>query len=128
MYGHVSVRVPGTDRVLRSPGGGTDKAMVMADDIFVFDIDGNILHHPGGLIPLEWRIHTRIHRDRPETMCIAHLHAPHATALGIAGHEINPVFLHGSFLHGGAPTCNTPRLPPNQPPPAPPPLPPGHPP
>ena len=21
----------------------------------MFDLDGNILHHPGGLIPLEWR-------------------------------------------------------------------------
>ena len=110
MFGHVSVRVPGTDRILLSPGGGTDKATVRPDDIFVFDLDGNILHHPGGLIPLEWRIHTRIHRDRPECMCIAHLHARHATSLGIAGHDIVPVFLHGSFLHGGVPTWNNPRL------------------
>jgi len=110
MFGHVSVRVPGTDRILLSPGGGTDKATVQPDDVFVFDLDGNILHHPGGPIPLEWRIHTRIHRDRPECMCIAHLHARHATALGIAGHDIVPVFLHGSFLHGGVPTWNNPRL------------------
>jgi ribulose-5-phosphate 4-epimerase/fuculose-1-phosphate aldolase len=110
MFGHVSVRVPGTNRVLLSPGGGTDKSTVQPDEIFVFDIDGNIVHHPGGLIPLEWRIHTRIHRDRPECMCIAHLHARHATALGIAGHDVVPVFLHGSFLHGGVPTWNNPRL------------------
>jgi ribulose-5-phosphate 4-epimerase/fuculose-1-phosphate aldolase len=110
MFGHVSVRVPGTNRVLLSPGASTDKSMVKPDDIFVFDIDGNIVEHPGGLIPLEWRIHTRIHRDRPECMCIAHLHARHATALGIAGHAIRPVFLHGSFLHGGVPTWNNPRL------------------
>ena len=77
LFGHVSVRVPGTNRVLLSPGAGTDKTKVQPDDIFVFDIDGNILHHPGGLIPLEWRIHTRIHRDRPECMCIAHLHGRH---------------------------------------------------
>lgn len=110
MFGHVSVRVPGTNRVLLSPGGGTDKSTVQPDEIFVFDIDGNIVHHPGGLIPLEWRIHTRIHRDRPECMCIAHLHARHATVLGIAGHDVVPVFLHGSFLHGGVPTWNNPRL------------------
>src|SRR3954467_4980901 len=110
MFGHVSVRVPGTNRVLLSPGGGTDKSTVQPDEIFVFDIDGNIVHHPGGLIPLEWRIHTRIHRDRPECMCIAHLHARHGTVLGIAGHDVVPVFLHGSFLHGGVPTWNNPRL------------------
>jgi ribulose-5-phosphate 4-epimerase/fuculose-1-phosphate aldolase len=110
MFGHVSIRVPGTNRMLISPGGGTDKSTVRPQDILVFDLDGTILENPGGLIPLEWRIHTRIHRDRPETMCIAHLHAPHATALGIAGHEIVPVFLHGSFLRGGVPTWNNPRL------------------
>jgi ribulose-5-phosphate 4-epimerase/fuculose-1-phosphate aldolase len=110
MFGHVSIRVPGTNRMLISPGGGTDKSTVRPQDILEFDLDGTILENPGGLIPLEWRIHTRIHRDRPEIMCIAHLHAPHATALGIAGHEIVPVFLHGSFLRGGVPTWNNPRL------------------
>src|SRR5215831_4680122 len=53
---------------------------------------------------------TRIHRDRPECMCIAHLHARHATVLGIASHDIVPVFLHGSFLHGGVPTWDDPQL------------------
>jgi ribulose-5-phosphate 4-epimerase/fuculose-1-phosphate aldolase len=43
-------------------------------------------------------------------MCIAHLHAPYARALGIAGRELIPVFLHGSFLRGGVPTWNNPRL------------------
>jgi ribulose-5-phosphate 4-epimerase/fuculose-1-phosphate aldolase len=110
MFGHVSIRVPGTSRVFISPGASTDKSTVRPQDIFVFDLDGTIIEHPGGLIPLEWRIHTQIHRDRPDAMCIAHLHAPHATVLGIAGHELIPVFLHGAFLRGGVPTWNNPRL------------------
>src|SRR5260370_16149755 len=100
MFGHVSVRVPGTNRVLLSPGGGTDKATVQPDEIFVFDIDGNIVHHPGGLIPLEWRIHTRIYRDRPEFLCIAHLHSPHATGPALARPHLGPGFPHRSFLDG----------------------------
>lgn len=110
MFGHVSIRVPGTTRMLISPGASTDKATVMPQDIFVFDLDGTILEHPGGLVPIEWRIHTQIHRDRPEAMCVAHLHAPHAVALGIARRDIVPVFLHGAFLAGGVPTWNNPRL------------------
>jgi ribulose-5-phosphate 4-epimerase/fuculose-1-phosphate aldolase len=110
MFGHVSIRVPGTNKCFISPGASTDKATVRPGNIFVFDIDGTIIEHPGGLIPLEWRIHTQIHRDRPDAMCIAHLHAPHARALGIAGREVVPVFLHGSFLRGGVPTWNNPRL------------------
>ena len=110
MFGHVSVRVPSTSRCFISPGASTDKATVRPEHIFVYDIDGRIIEHPGGLIPLEWRIHTQIHRDRPDAMCIAHLHAPHARALGIAGKEVVPVFLHGSFLRDGVPTWNNPRL------------------
>src|ERR1700676_4349891 len=87
MFGHVSIRVPGTSRMFISPGGGTDKSTVRPRDIFVFDLDGTIIEHPGGLVPLEWRIHTRIHRDRPDAMCIAHLHAPSARVLGVAGRE-----------------------------------------
>ena len=43
-------------------------------------------------------------------MCVCHLHAPHARALGIAGKPLKPVFLHGSFLCTGVPTWNNPRL------------------
>src|SRR5215203_2010675 len=90
MFGHVSIRVPGTSRVFISPGASTEKTTVRPKDIFVFDVDGTIVEHPGGLIPLEWRIHTQIHRDRPDAMCIAHLHALHARALGVAGKELVP--------------------------------------
>ncbi|HUZ75215.1 MAG TPA: class II aldolase/adducin family protein [Stellaceae bacterium] len=114
MFGHVSIRVPGTNRVLLTPGAGSDKLSIRAEDIFVFDLGGEILHHPGTdkphEIPLEWRIHTQIHRDRPEAMCVAHLHARHAVLLGIAGRAIVPVFQHGAFLKSGVPTWNNPRL------------------
>ena len=110
MFGHVSIRVPGTDRVFISPGASTEKTTVRPQDIFVFDVGGTITEHPGGLIPLEWRIHTQIHRDRPDVMCVAHLHAPHARTLAIAGKPLVPVFLHGSFLRGGVPTWDNPHL------------------
>jgi ribulose-5-phosphate 4-epimerase/fuculose-1-phosphate aldolase len=110
MFGHVSVRVPGTDKCFISPGASTEKSTVRPQDVFLYNIDGTIIEHPGGLIPLEWRIHTQIHRDRPDAMCVCHLHAPHARALGIAGKPVVPVFLHGAFLCTGVPTWNNPRL------------------
>lgn len=114
LYGHVSIRIPGTDIVLMTPGAGTRKNRVRVDQIFVFDMGGTILHHPGGdrpmQIPAEWRIHTRIHKDRPEIGCIAHLHAHASILMGIARREIVPVFSQGGFLYGGMPTWDDPRM------------------
>jgi ribulose-5-phosphate 4-epimerase/fuculose-1-phosphate aldolase len=114
VYGHVSLRVPDSDIVLITPGAGTEKTAVRTDQIFVFDIHGKMLFHPGGdrpmQIPAEWRIHTQIHKDRPEVGCVAHLHAHASTLLGIAGRDIKPVFSQASFLAGGVPTYDNPRM------------------
>ncbi len=114
LYGHISIRVPDTDIVLMTPGAGSEKTAVRIDQIFVFDMSGNILYHPGGdkpmQIPAEWRIHTQIHKDRPEIGCVAHLHARASTLLGIAGKTIEPVYSQGGLLAGGVPTWDDPTM------------------
>lgn len=113
VFGHLSLRIPGTDIVLITPGAGSEKTAVRTDQIFVFDLDGTIHHHPGGdrpmQIPLEWRIHTQIHRDRPELGCVAHLHAHASTLIGIAGKPIVPVYSRGALFHD-VPVWDNPRL------------------
>ena len=114
LFGHISMRIPGTDLVLITPGAGAEKTAVRADQIFVFGLDGTILHHPGGdfpiTIPAEYRIHTQIHRDRPEIMCVAHLHSPHSTLLGVVNRPIVPVFNQAFMFGAGVPTWDDPRL------------------
>jgi ribulose-5-phosphate 4-epimerase/fuculose-1-phosphate aldolase len=114
LYGHVSIRVPNTDIVLMTPGAGSEKTAVRIDQIFVFNLAGTILYHPGGdkpmQIPAEWRIHTQIHRDRPEIGCVAHLHAHASTLLGIVGRDIVPVFSQGGVIADGVPTWDDPRM------------------
>lgn len=114
LFGHVSIRVPDSDIVLMTPGAGSRKTRVRTDQIFAFDLAGKIHHHPGGdrpmQIPIEWRIHTQIHKDRPEILCVAHLHARASTLMGVAGREIVPVYSQGSVAHGGIPTWDDPRL------------------
>ena len=43
MFGHVSVRVPGTQKCFISPGASTDKTAVRAEHMFVYDVDGSII-------------------------------------------------------------------------------------
>src|ERR1700722_4955619 len=114
LYGHVSIRVPDTDLVLMTPGAGSRKNRVRTDQIFVFDLGGAILHHSGGdhpmQIPIEFRIHTQIHKDRQEILCVAHLHAHASTLMGIARKDIVPVFSQGWVAHEGIPVWDDPRL------------------
>jgi ribulose-5-phosphate 4-epimerase/fuculose-1-phosphate aldolase len=112
MFGHVSIRVPGTDLLVITPGAGANKHMVGPDDLFLYNIGGELLGRPDGdvQIPIEWRIHTQLHRDNAAAGCIAHLHAKHATVLGIAGHELKPVFTQGAVFKDGVPTWDNPRL------------------
>ena len=114
LFGHISIRIPGTDVVLMTPGAGSEKTAVRTDQIFVFGMDGKIHYHPGGdrpmQIPAEWRIHTQIHNDRPELGSIAHLHAHASTLLGIAQKPIQPVFAQGAMFKDGVPVWDNPRL------------------
>jgi len=114
VYGHISLRVPDSDIVLLTPGAGNRKTRVRTDQIFVFNLAGEILNHPGGdrplSIPIEWRIHTQIHRDRPDILCVAHLHARASTLMGLAGQAIVPVFAQAYVIRGGIPTWDNPGL------------------
>jgi ribulose-5-phosphate 4-epimerase/fuculose-1-phosphate aldolase len=114
MFGHISLRIPKTDLVLITPGAGADKTEVRADQIFVYDISGKILFHPGGdrpmTIPAEYRIHTQIHRDRTELLAVAHLHSQWSTLLGVVNRPIVPVFNQGLMFGAGVPTWDNPAL------------------
>ena len=114
LYGHISLRIADTDIVLMTPGAGSEKTEVRTDQIFVFDLAGKIHYHPGGdrpmQIPAEWRIHTQVHKDRPEIGCVAHLHAHASTLMGIANRDIVPVHSQGAMLAGGVPTWDDPRM------------------
>ncbi|HEY3920140.1 MAG TPA: class II aldolase/adducin family protein, partial [Stellaceae bacterium] len=51
-----------------------------------------------------------MHKDRPEALSIAHLHARASTLMGIAGRDIEPVYSQGGTVAGGVPTWDDPRM------------------
>lgn len=95
-YGHLSARLPGTDRVVIL-GHLHEYRKVYADataeDTSLIDLDGNRLE---GLYPPSERfLHTEIYRARPEVMSVIHGHPFHSTAMAIAGVAIRPVHILG---------------------------------
>jgi L-fuculose-phosphate aldolase len=107
--GHLSYRIPGTDRVLINPRKIARTAL-RAQDIITIDLDGKLIE--GDLEPVsENPIHTRVYAARPDVFCVAHIHPQYATVFSIAQKPLVPVFTTGSFLpRAGAPVYDDPDL------------------
>ena len=75
--GHVSARIPGSDRVLIQPRD-TSRAALSAGDILVVDLDCNVLEGEGPA-PSETALHTSVYRARPDAATICHGHPAMST-------------------------------------------------
>jgi len=75
--GHVSARIPGTDRVLIQPRD-TSRAALTADDILVVDLDGAVLEGDEPP-PTEVVLHTCVYRARPDAVTVCHGHPTMST-------------------------------------------------
>ena len=108
LHGHISVYQPESRRMLISPGAGSDKANLRADDMVLAGLDGKAVD--GKRPPLEWPIHTAIHGARADALAIAHLHPPYATLFSITKREYRPITMHSGLFGQGIPTYRAAHL------------------
>jgi L-fuculose-phosphate aldolase len=85
--------------MLISPGAGSDKANLRAEDMVLAGLDGKAAD--GKRPPLEWPIHTAIHAARADALAIAHLHPPYATLFTISKREYRPITMHSGLFGKG---------------------------
>ncbi|HEY7060878.1 MAG TPA: class II aldolase/adducin family protein [Chloroflexota bacterium] len=102
MFGHISVYLPETRRVVICPGSGAEKATAQAEDMLVIDLAGTVLDG-SWTIPREWPIHTELHQARPDARAVAHCHAHESTLFAIAQRELRPVTMSGAIFAAGVP-------------------------
>lgn len=102
VFGHVSVYQPETKRVFITPGMGSDKGSLRAENMVATDLTGKPLEGKEGP-PVEWPIHTALHAAREDALAVAHLHTPYATLFAIAKREFQPVTLQGAIFSEGVP-------------------------
>ena len=79
--GHVSARIPGSDRILIQPRD-TSRLALTGDDILVVDLDGNILEGEAPA-PLETALHTAVYRARPDALAVCHGHPTFSTLFSV---------------------------------------------
>jgi L-ribulose-5-phosphate 4-epimerase len=97
--GHISVRIPGTDRFLINPHP-ISRAAVTPSDIATFDLEGKLLDGPWDL-PSELPMHTRTYMARPDVQCVAHLHNRMVVVLSMANRSLVPASNTGALFGPG---------------------------
>ena len=106
-FGHVSARIPGSDRFLITPR--ISLAMVSEEQLLTLNMDGEIVegNHPA---PFEAWLHTAILKTKPRVNAITRIHARVANIFSVTDRRLEPVHNHGSFFAGGVPIFTPPDL------------------
>ena len=99
-FGHVSIRIPGSEAFLTI--AGVSPGCATLDRLIMLDLEGNYL---GGdkASPYEWPIHARIMRARPEVMSVAHTHSRWSGLFSVIKGGLRPIHMYAKFLPAGGP-------------------------
>jgi ribulose-5-phosphate 4-epimerase/fuculose-1-phosphate aldolase len=101
-FGHVSMRHPtNPNHFLMSRS--LAPALVTADDIMEFDLDGNAVDARGRTVFLERFIHSEIYKARPDVMSVVHTHSPGVIPFSVSKVPLRAMFHNPSFLAAGVP-------------------------
>jgi ribulose-5-phosphate 4-epimerase/fuculose-1-phosphate aldolase len=101
-FGHVSVRHPANpNHFLMSRSMAP--ALVKAEDIMEFDLDGNAIDGRGRAVFLERFIHAEVYRARPDVQAVVHSHSPAVIPFGITQVPMRAVYHVAAFLAEGVP-------------------------
>lgn len=94
-FGHVSARIPGTDKILIKSKGPEEAALEFATerDIITIDLTGKVLEASKGLeSPQETEMHLAVYRARPEVMSVIHVHPDWVVLLTACGKPLVPIY------------------------------------
>jgi len=94
-FGHVSVRIPGTDRILIKSKGPDEAALQFATerDIITIDINGKVIEAAKGLdAPHETDMHLAVFKEREDVQSVIHTHPDWVVALTASEKPLLPIF------------------------------------
>src|SRR5574341_1270554 len=94
-FGHVSARIPGTDRILIKSKGPNEAALEFTKEKYVITIDltGTVLEASQGLeAPQETAMHLAVYKARPEVMSVIHTHPDWVVVLTACEKPLLPIY------------------------------------
>lgn len=94
--GHVSGRIPGTDRMLIRARGPSEIGVryTTHEEVIEIDFDGTVIdpHDSGLAAPQEVFIHTELYKARPDVHAVIHMHPPTVVLFSICGLPLLPIY------------------------------------
>jgi ribulose-5-phosphate 4-epimerase/fuculose-1-phosphate aldolase len=100
-FGHVSVRIPGSEAFLTI--AGVSPGCATLDRLVMLDFDGRYLGGENSP-PYEWPIHASIMRARPDVMSVCHTHSKWSALFSLLKGGLRPVHMYAKFLPVGGPS------------------------
>jgi len=94
-FGHVSARIPDTNRFIFPPR--MSPALVAIDNLLELDVEGNQLAGDGRPNTEFW-IYARIYKARPDVQSVCHVHPPSCVVLSSLGETIRPMHASGAVF------------------------------
>jgi ribulose-5-phosphate 4-epimerase/fuculose-1-phosphate aldolase len=96
-FGHISVRHDkDSNRYLMSRSMAP--ALVKAEDILEYDLDGVAVDAKGQALFLERFIHGEIYKARPDVKAVVHSHSPSVIPFGVSKTRLQPIYHMSSFM------------------------------
>jgi len=87
-YGHISVRIPGTNTFLIPPF--VSAALVKESDLLILDLEGKVVKGSGAP-NREVYIHSECYRRRPDAGGVCHTHSPMVKVFAALGEPLRPI-------------------------------------
>ncbi|HZR98336.1 MAG TPA: class II aldolase/adducin family protein [Chloroflexota bacterium] len=99
-FGHLSVRLPGTDRFLINPR--QSPALLRPETVLTMTFDGEVVE---GTMRAnsEWHIHASIYRARPDVQSVVHAHTDMSIIFSMSPVGLRPIFGNMSPQFGAEP-------------------------
>jgi HCOMODA/2-hydroxy-3-carboxy-muconic semialdehyde decarboxylase len=101
-FGHVSARHP-TNPNHFLMARSLAPALVTADDVMEFDLDGSAVDARGRTVFLERFIHSEVYKARPDVMSVVHTHSPGVIPFTVTKVPLRAMFHNPAFLAAGVP-------------------------
>ena len=106
-FGHVSVRLPGSNTFLIPTRASP--LLAAENRLLVMDTEGQV-REGDGTPNTEFWIHARLYAARKDVGAVVHVHPPACVVLGQLGHTVRPLHNSGAVLGADIPVFQRPGL------------------